>query len=136
MSTTTLASAIASLVFSYKRIDMPDAGDPPARRIGWLVRSYMPSGAGIDYGTTIDLDRSTSDKLVFTALYHHMNHDGYYTHWSTYRVIAKASLVASLSVDVTGRGPTGLKDYLADTYREALESEGAWNAMAFAACGV
>jgi len=36
-----------------------------AERLGALVREHMPSGAGIDSGTSFNLDKSNAEKLVF-----------------------------------------------------------------------
>jgi hypothetical protein len=45
--------------------------DIATSRIIELVREFMPSGSGFDNGTELDLDRSTSEKLVFVVVRSH-----------------------------------------------------------------
>ena len=46
-----------------------------------------------------------------------MNDVGYYCGWTTFRVIIRPTF-SGISVDVTGRGDEGTKDWLADVFRE------------------
>jgi hypothetical protein len=87
-----------------------------------VVKEYMPSGSGIDNGTKIDLDKSTSEKLVFTFGFHHMNGNGYYTGWSDYKLIVIPSLIFDIKLKISGKD-TDLKEYLHDVYYDALNKE-------------
>ena len=82
-----------------------------------------PSGAGIDCGTKIDLDRSTSEKLVFSLSYHHMNDAGYYDGWTEHTLIVRPSLQFGISLTISGRDRNEIKDYLHEVYHEWLKSE-------------
>jgi hypothetical protein len=91
-----------------------------------LTADHMPSGSGVDSGTTIDLDKSTADKIVFHTSYHHMNDGGYYDGWTEHDVIVTPSLASGFNIKVTGRDRNGIKDYLGDLFYESLVSEVDW----------
>src|ERR1043166_1202296 len=63
-----------------------------------LVKNFMPSGSGIDNGTKIDLERSRSERLVFTFGYHHMDESGMYNGWTHHELIVTPSLVHGFSL--------------------------------------
>lgn len=46
------------------------------------LSDYLPSGSGFDCGTVFDADKSTANKLIFRAEFHHMSAMGYYVGWS------------------------------------------------------
>ncbi len=85
-----------------------------------LVMRFMPSGGGFDNGTTLDEDRSTTERLVFVTSYHHMSEHGFYDGWTEHTVIVRASLVYGFTVSVTGRNRDEIKDYIAESFRSAL----------------
>ncbi len=87
-----------------------------------LVADYMPSGSGIDNGTTLDND-STPNKLIFTTAFHHMNDGGMYDGWTEHRVIITPDLASGFDIKVTGRDRNDIKDYLAETFHQALDAE-------------
>jgi hypothetical protein len=89
-------------------------------RAEYLVRNHMPSGAGIDNGTTLDFDKSTPEKLVFHTAYHHMDENGYYDGWTHHTVVVKPSLTSRFYMTISGRDRNGIKDYLHDCFCEAL----------------
>lgn len=85
----------------------------------------LPSGSGIDYGTFLDYERSTQEKIVLYSSYHVMNDDGYYTGIIDYRVIITASLLSGIDINIVGNFSSnsdayGVKDYLIDLYGDAL----------------
>ncbi len=84
------------------------------------VRDTAPSGSGIDSGTTIDLDASTGDKLVFTAGYHHMNDGGMYDGWTEHTFTVRPCLAFGFSLTISGRDRNGVKEYLSDIFHEWL----------------
>ena len=75
-----------------------------------------PSGSGIDCGTKIDLDKSTSEKLVLSCEYNHMNDAGYYDGWTEREVIITPSLQFGISIKLTGRNHNDIKYYLHEVY--------------------
>lgn len=91
-------------------------------RIEFLVREHMPSGSGFDNGTTIDLDHSHADKLVFNTAFHHMDDNGYYCGWTDHQVIVTPSLVHGFHVRVGGRNVRDIKDYIHEAFSQALET--------------
>ena len=95
----------------------------------------MPSGSGIDSGTKLDFDRSKPNRLVFTAPYHHMNDDGMYDGWTDHDIIVTPDLGFGFDLRITGRDRNQIKDYLGDTFAEALRQDITDNEYR-AACGV
>lgn len=90
-----------------------------AERISQLVRDHMPSGSGIDCGTTMDTAASHAEKLVFACSFHHMNNDGYYCGWTGHTITATPSF-NGINLRIFGRNVNNIKDYLHDVYRNAL----------------
>jgi hypothetical protein len=89
-----------------------------------LVKEQMPSGSGIDDGVKLDLDKSTSEKLVFTTSFHHMNGTGYYVGcWTDHTITVTASLIFGINIRISGRNRNDIKDYLHDVFHEALTKE-------------
>lgn len=86
-----------------------------------LVKEYMPSGSGFDNGTRLG-ETSTSEKLVFTTSFHHMN-EGMYDGWTEHTVTVKASLAFGFDITVSGRNRNGIKEHIADCFYEALITE-------------
>jgi hypothetical protein len=84
------------------------------------LEQTLPSGAGFDRGTQIDLDRSTSHKIIFNTSFHHMNGDGIYCEWSKHTVIVTPSFLGRFDVRVTGRNVRDIKDYIAETFYQVL----------------
>lgn len=136
MPTKTLIKAIASRIDARRNClaKIPNAktgeGLPAVEWFGkhtdWLhaaEKKYLPSGAGIDSGTKIDLDHSTGDRIVFTTSYHHMDQNGMYDGWTEHTVTVRPSFVYGLDIRISGRDRNQIKDYLADVFRECLEQE-------------
>ncbi|MFA5897874.1 MAG: hypothetical protein WC829_02050 [Hyphomicrobium sp.] len=101
-------------------------GKPDASVIGdidAIVKAFLPSGSGFDNGTHFVPEKSNPDKLVFSADFHHMNENGYYDGWTHHFVIIRPSLVYGFDLTVTGRNRREIKDYIAETYSDALRRE-------------
>lgn len=98
-----------------------------------LVKEAMPSGSGIDCGTKLLLDESTSERLVFAFSFHHMNEGGYYDGWTEHKAIVTPSLQFTYNLKITGRDRNGIKEYLHETFAFALDrcaemdADGKWN---------
>lgn len=86
-----------------------------------VARNCLPSGGGFDSGSTIDLDRSTPDKLVFSTEFHHMR-EGMYDGWTSHVVTARASLLYGLTLTISGRDRNGIKDYIHESFDLALRA--------------
>ena len=86
------------------------------------VRENFPRGCGIDNGTELDTG-SSANRIVLNVPYHHMDEQGYYDGWTTYRVVVKADLAWGYDMRVTGRDRNGIKGYLAELFAYELGSE-------------
>jgi hypothetical protein len=84
--------------------------DEHGRRADKIAADYLPSGSGIDCGTKIVWEKSTADRLVFQADYHHMTDGGMYDGWTEHTVIVTASLAFGIDIRVTGRNRNGIKE--------------------------
>lgn len=84
-----------------------------------LVKDTAPSGSGIDCGTTINIEESKPDKLVFDFSYQH----GYYNGWTQHSCIVRPCLSFGMTIKITGRDRNQIKDYLYDVYNTWLNSE-------------
>ena len=92
-------------------------------RLEWMAANYLPSGSGIDQGTKIELDESSSEKIVLSCSYHHMDDNGHYDGWTQHKIIVTASLETGLRIRVTGRDRNGIKEYLGDTFSSVLTTD-------------
>lgn len=80
------------------------------------ILKTAPSGSGIDAGTGIDIDKSTGEKIVLYAEFHHMNENGMYDGWTDHMVIVTPSLERDFNLRITGKNRNQIKDYLAEVY--------------------
>lgn len=95
-------------------------------RIEHAARTALPSGSGFDSGTTIDLDRSTGEKIVMQTAFHHMSEHGYYDGWTEHSVTVRPSLMHGFTVMVGGRNRNDIKDFISDDFQHALGREYRW----------
>lgn len=92
-------------------------------RIESLVARFMPSGSGIDSGTSFNFDRSNGERLVLFCEFHHMNEVGYYDGWTQHTVTVRPSLIHGFTLAIGGRNRNDIKEYLSQTFRDALSTE-------------
>lgn len=99
-------------------------------RILRLVKQHMPSGAGFDNGTAIDLDESMPstasgrvEKLVFRTAFHHMNEVGMYDGWTEHTVTVRPSLAFGIEISISGRNRNEIKDLIHESFDTTLRSE-------------
>lgn len=121
-----LYQKLASLVDACHRCI--ETGNAHARYHGEeiirLSKKYLPHGSGFDSGTTVNLDHSTGEKLVFDTSFHHMNEDGYYDGWTHHRIFVRPSLRFALEISsVSGSNRNDIKEYIAEALDMALETE-------------
>jgi hypothetical protein len=93
-----------------------------------LEKSSLPAGSGFDSGCTINLDKSTPEKIVIECPYHCMNDNGYYDYWVYPAVIITPSLQFSFDLKLNWKGYNGkykflLSDYITDTFEYVLNNE-------------
>jgi hypothetical protein len=96
------------------------------RRLAYELTNALPSGSGFDSGSNLDVEESKPERLVFNTGFHHMNQDGFYCGWSNHQVIVTSSLVFGFQLRVTGLNTRGIKDYIAEVFEHALNSEFEW----------
>ena len=87
------------------------------------IMQDAPSGSGIDCGTKIDLEKSTGDKLIFYASYHHMNDGGMYDGWTEHTIKVMPSLAFDYDLKITGKDRNMIKEYLSQVYDEWLSED-------------
>lgn len=86
------------------------------------IEKLLPSGSGIDTDTKIDLDKTTSEKIVLKVSYHHMGEDGGYDGWTDHELIITPSF-DGFNIRITGRNRNEIKDYLHELFSDALMIE-------------
>ena len=94
-----------------------------ADAINTLVHKYMPSGSGFDCGTQLDCIESHAEKLVFTTSFHHMNDGGYYDGWTEHTITVTPSFIGGFNLRISGRNRNDIKDYIHETFSQALKTE-------------
>jgi len=94
-----------------------------------LVKDHLPSGSGYDAGTTLDLDESHGDKLVFNTSYHHMDEWGGYDGWTEHTVTVKPALSNDFHLRISGRNRGGIKEMMYDDFRQSLMTDVEWDIM-------
>jgi len=78
----------------------------------------FPHGSGIDSGVKFDWHKSTSERLIFTLGFHHMDENGYYDGWTEHELIITPSLQFGYNLRITGRNRNDIKDYLHDLFTD------------------
>lgn len=80
------------------------------------LTQLLPSGSGIDNGTTFDNARSSDSVLRFNTSFHHM--DGWTDH-----VISVRPAFEGMDITVAGRDRNQIKEYLAAEFHECLQQK-------------
>lgn len=93
----------------------------------WMAAN-APRGSGIDSGTRIDYTRSKPERIVLEVEFHHMDQYGYYCGWKTYSISVTPTLACGpIKIGfLAGRDRNGIKDHLADLYRDWLLQPAEW----------
>lgn len=86
----------------------------------YKLEQMLPSGSGIDSGCKIDVENSSSDKVVILFSWHHMNENGFYDGWTDHKLIVKPKLWNSFDMRITGRDRNYIKEHLYDLFDSAL----------------
>jgi hypothetical protein len=89
-------------------------------RLNLLMNEYMPSGSGINAGTSLLFSKQKTGELRFGTSFHHMNSDGYYEGWTSHEIIVTPNLAHGINLKITGPNRNGIKEYLGDVYYAAL----------------
>lgn len=91
--------------------------------IGQLATECLPSGAGVDSGTTVDLELSHGERIVLHTAFHHMDDGGGYDGWTEHIVTVTASLIHGITLKISGPNRNDIKDYLYDVFSNALRRQ-------------
>lgn len=91
-----------------------------SRSIEKLVYDWLPSGAGFDNGTTLNLEESHAEKLVFHTSFHHMNDCGVYDGWTVHTIVATPSFLHGVNLRVSGHNRNHIKDHIYECFYAAL----------------
>lgn len=82
------------------------------------LEKMLPSGSGVDSGTTID-PKSTSSKVILKFSYHHMDEHGGYDGWTDHTAVITPAFF-SVNVLITGKDRNGIKEYLSSLFEDNL----------------
>lgn len=123
-----LYQKIAQLLAALRNCQQADTLNPEWEKrheqsIIDLVRQYMPSGSGVDTGTTLDFEKSRPDRLVFNFSFHHLTEFGFYDGWTDHTCVVTPSLAHGYEVRITGRNRNDIKEYLQQLYHEAMYAD-------------
>jgi len=80
----------------------------------------LPSGSGV-YNVKIIRDKSSSQKVEISFMYHFMNGDGYYDGHEGYRISVKPDLAHGYRMNIYGNDRAGIKDYFYDIFSTAFD---------------
>ena len=87
----------------------------------------LPTGSGIDAGSTIAFEECRWNKIVFNSAYHVMDEHGYYDGWIEFQIIVRPSFTGfDLEIKPLRRKKyfnDYLHDYVFDVFCDALDSE-------------
>jgi hypothetical protein len=117
---------LGSMVESFYRFhqcDRPEYVVKVVTSIDDLCREFLPSGSGFNNGTQwVEPDHwDTKPSIVkLKTAFHHMNETGCYDGWTDHQVKFWSTLGGSLDLVVTGKDRNGIKDYIGDTFHDAL----------------
>lgn len=120
---TILASSLAALKMCERQGNPGGWVPRHTNRLRHMVRNWLPSGSGFDAGTTLDLEASTPERLVFLTSFHHMDDNGGYCGWSDHKVTITPSFMTGFDLKVTGPNKSDIKDYVASAFHDALEGK-------------
>lgn len=87
-----------------------------------IERDLLPSGAGFDAGTTIDLDACKADRVVLHTSFHHMNEAGFYDGWTEHKITLRPTF-DGFDLSISGPDRNEIKDYISNVFHNLLASE-------------
>lgn len=87
-----------------------------------ICYDHLPRGSGFDSGTTLNLLKSSPDKLVFRTSFHHMNDQGVYDGWTEHTVTVTPSFLGC-KIKISGRDRRQIKQTISQAFDAALNCE-------------
>jgi hypothetical protein len=76
------------------------------------LEERLPYGSGFDAGSSVDMKKSTGQKIVIDTAFHHLDENGYYDGWTEHKVIITPCLMYGYKIKVTGRNRNQIKEYI------------------------
>ena len=124
MAQKTLIQNIASACGARKRCAERDASAMVQRwdRLLKCMSEALPSGAGFDNGTRINVELSGDDVVVLETSFHHMNDQGSYIGWTDHTVTIQPSF-NSVTMQINKHNQNTIKDYIAEVFDHCLTQE-------------
>jgi hypothetical protein len=121
----TLIRAIAVYLDAAKRCRENGRHEEEAQHLDMLRRlsDALPSGAGIDSGTSIDHVDSKTDRICLVTSFHHMNANGFYDGWTNHTITVRPSFLFGVDLKISGRNRNDVKEYLAELFDQALQAD-------------
>lgn len=80
------------------------------------LEKRLPYGSGFDAGSSVDLRKSTGQRIIIDTSFHHMDENGYYDGWTYHQVIITPCLMYGYQLRVTGRNRNSIKEYIFDQF--------------------
>ena len=93
-----------------------------------LAKEHLPSGSGFDAGTKVDIESVTPRIMAFGTSFHHMDEHGSYDGWTEHVVRIHAEF-GGFELTVSGRDRNDIKDFIGDTFHQALTQEVEYQVM-------
>lgn len=100
----------------------PEWQERHLQEIRELENRFLPSVDGFDSGCSVDLKKSTDERIEIVTHFHHLNPLGFFDGWSDYRVIVTPSLLFGFKLEVEGQND-GPKDTIKEKMSESLGCE-------------
>lgn len=83
------------------------------------LEKLLPSGSGIDTGTTINIEKTTDKKIVLKTAFHHMDEIGGYDGWTEHEITITPNF-NGINIKVSGRNRNDIKEYLHEVFSNTL----------------
>lgn len=128
-----LYEALSGAIGALDRLRKGDtAGNPWGShwedRVSFAVKEFLPSGSGFDIGTQLIEEKSNAEKLYFLTSFHHMDDGGGYDGWTDHTITVTPSFHGGFNLRISGRDRNQIKEYIADTFGDALNTDIEWTA--------
>lgn len=118
----TVIQQISNAIDVIHRTDRSDLRANWRDLIDRIDLNCLPHGSGFDNGSNVAIESSTRDRIVINTAFHHMSEHGFYSGWTDHKVIVTPCF-SVINIRVTGRDRNGIKDYIADVFRDALRAD-------------
>ncbi len=86
----------------------------------------LPSGSGIDRGTTLVMVSTKDERIVLACSFYHMNDGGMYDGWTEHKITVRPSFLG-LDITITGPNRNEIKDHLHEVYSHAMRGLVLWS---------